>query len=600
MTYKAPVRDYGFLIKDVFNTDQYHDTPGFADADSETVMAILEEAARFTEEVVAPLNPTGDKEGCTLDPQTHEVTAPKGYKEAYKALTEAGWTALSGDPQYGGQGLPHFVNTAFSEMLSGASSAFGMYPGLTEGAISALTAGGTDEQKALYLPRLISGEWSGTMNLTEPHCGTDLGLLRTKAVKADDGSYRITGQKIWISAGEHDFTGNICHLVLARLEGAPAGVKGISLFLVPKFLPDADGNPGERNALQCAGLEHKMGIHGNSTCVMVYEDAKGFLLGQENEGLKIMFYMMNSARYGVGLQGLAIGHAAYEAAAAFAKDRLQGRALTGPKSPDKPADSILVHPDVRRMLLESRALIEGGRAFLVWGALQADFQHRATDEKAREKASDYMGLLTPVIKAYLTEKGFKITSDAMQVHGGSGFTEHFPASQYMRDVRITMIYEGTNGVQALDLVGRKLPSKGGRALQTFFAEVDAYVAAEEAGSKVPQYVAALKTAKAKLMDGTMWLMQNGMGNPDNAAAGSLDYLCLFGLTCMSYMWAMMAKAAQAAIDAGPQDGSGDPFYATKLKIGRVFLERILPEADAHLAKMKGGAEALMALEDELF
>ncbi|MBW8734232.1 MAG: acyl-CoA dehydrogenase, partial [Asticcacaulis sp.] len=408
--------------------------------------------------------------------------------------------------------------------------------------------------------------------------------------------YRISGQKIWISAGEHDFTSNICHLVLARIEGAPEGVKGISLFLVPKFLPDADGNPGERNSLQCAGLEHKMGIHGNSTCVMVYEDAKGFLLGQPNEGLKIMFYMMNAARYGVGLQGLAIGHAAYVAAADFAKDRLQGRALTGPKNPDGPADSILVHPDVRRMLLESRALIEGGRAFLLWGALQADFQHVAEDEKDREKANDYMGLLTPVIKAYLTDKGLKVTSDAMQVHGGSGFTEHFPASQYMRDVRITMIYEGTNGVQALDLVGRKLPSKGGRALQSFLGEVDAYVAAEETASKVPAYIKALKDTKAKLMDGTMWLMQNGMGNPDNAAAGSLEYLHLFGLTCMSYMWAMMAKAAQDEIDSG----STDPFFASKLKVGRVFLERILPDADAHLAKMKGGAEALMALEDDLF
>ncbi|MGZ3298271.1 MAG: acyl-CoA dehydrogenase C-terminal domain-containing protein [Asticcacaulis sp.] len=595
MTYQAPVRDYQFLIRDVFRTDQYSNLKGFADADSETVMAILEEAAKFTEEVVAPINLTGDKEGCILNPD-HSVAAPKGYKEAYKALTEAGWTALSGDPQYGGQGLPHFVNTAFSEMLSGASSAFGMYPGLTEGAISAITAGGTQAQKDLYLPKLISGEWSGTMNLTEPHCGTDLGLLRTKAVPDADGSYKITGQKIWISAGEHDFTSNICHLVLARIEGAPAGVKGISLFLVPKFLPDADGNPGERNRLECAGLEHKMGIHGNSTCVMVYEDAKGFLLGQPNEGLKIMFYMMNAARYGAGLQGLAIGHAAYVAASQFARDRLQGRALTGPKSPDLPADSILVHPDVRRMLLESRALIEGGRAFLIWLALQADLQHVAEDEAGREKALDYMGLLTPVIKAYLTEKGFKVTSDAMQVHGGSGFTEHFPASQYMRDVRITLIYEGTNGVQALDLVGRKLPSKGGRAMQTFLGEIDAYVTSEEGSGAVPEYIKALKDTKAKLMDGTLWLMQNGMGNPDNAAAGSLDYLHLFGLTCMAYMWTMMAKEAKAQI-AG---GSDDPFYAAKLKVGRVFLERILPDTDAHLAKMKAGAEGIMALEAELF
>ncbi|CAM3155474.1 acyl-CoA dehydrogenase C-terminal domain-containing protein [Asticcacaulis taihuensis] len=596
MAYVAPVRDYQFLFENVFKTDQYSNLKGFADADAGTVAAILEEAAKFAEEVVHPINITGDKEGCTLDPITHEVTAPKGYKEAYKALTEAGWTALSGDPQYGGQGLPHFVNTAFSEMLSGASSAFGMYPGLTEGAISALTAGGTQAQKDLYLPKLISGEWSGTMNLTEPHCGTDLGLLRTKAVPNGDGSYKITGQKIWISAGEHDFTSNICHLVLARLEGAPAGVKGISLFLVPKFIPDADGNPGERNSLQCAGLEHKMGIHGNSTCVMMYDEAKGFLLGAENEGLKIMFYMMNNARFGVGLQGLAIGHAALVAANQFAKDRLQGRALTGPKSPELPADSILVHPDVRRMLLESRALIEGGRAFLAWVSLQADLAHVSEDEKEREKASDYMGLLTPVIKAYLTDKGLKVTQDAMQVHGGSGFTEHFPASQYMRDVRITLIYEGTNGVQALDLVGRKLPSKGGRALQTFLGEIDSYIAAEEADTKVPAYIKALKDTKAKLFDGTMWLMQNGMGNPDAAAAGSLDYLHLFGLTCTAYMWARMAKEAQAQIDAG----ATDPFFDTKLKIGRVFLERILPDAEAHLIKMKAGSDGLMALTDDQF
>jgi alkylation response protein AidB-like acyl-CoA dehydrogenase len=595
MSYKAPVRDYQFLFEHVFKVEKYTNLKGFEDASLDLVFQVLDEAAKFTEEVVAPLNGPGDKEGCILHPD-HTVTAPKGYKEAYKALTEAGWTALSNDPEFGGQGLPYYLNTAFSEMLSGASSAFGMYPGLTEGAISALEAGGTDEQKALYLPKLVSGEWSGTMNLTEPHCGTDLGLLRSKAVPNADGSFAISGQKIWISAGEHDFTSNICHLVLARIEGAPEGVKGISLFLVPKFIPDANGVPGERNSLQCAGLEHKMGIHGNSTCVMVYEGAKGFLLGNANEGLKIMFYMMNKARFGVGLQGLAIGHASYVAASEFAKDRRQGRALTGPKSPDQPADSILVHPDVRRMLLESRALLEGGRALLTYVSLQQDMLHATEDEAVREKASDLMGLLTPVVKAYLTEKGLKVTQDSMQVHGGSGFTEHYMASQYMRDVRITLIYEGTNGVQALDLVGRKLPYKGGRAIQSFFGEIDTYIAAEEANSTVPAYIKALKDTKAKLMDGTMWLMQNGMGNPDNAAAGSLDYLGLMGLTCLSYMWAMMAKEAQAQIAAG----STDPYYDAKLKVGRVFLERILPEADAHLGKMKGGAEAIMALEDALF
>ncbi|WKL56518.1 acyl-CoA dehydrogenase C-terminal domain-containing protein [Asticcacaulis sp. ZE23SCel15] len=598
MAYTAPVRDYQFLFDKVFKIDGLTNLAGFGDASLDTVMQILDEAAKFAQDVIAPLNSPGDKQGCVLNPD-HSVTAPDGYKEAYQALIEAGWTSLSGSPDYGGQGLPHFVNMAFSEFLTGASSAFAMYPGLTEGAIAALTAGGTDAQKALYLPKLISGEWSGTMNLTEPHCGTDLGLLRTKAKDKGDGTYAITGQKIWISAGEHDFTGNICHLVLARAEGAPEGVKGISLFLVPKFIPDADGNPGERNSLHCAGLEHKMGIHGNSTCVMVYEEATGWLLGNLHEGLKIMFYMMNNARLGVGLQGLAIGHAAYVAAAEFAKDRLQGRALTGPKSPDKPADSILVHPDVRRMLLESRSILESGRAFIAWVALQADLAHAAEDEKTREKASDYMALLTPVVKGYLTEKGLKATQDSMQVHGGSGFTEHFPASQYMRDVRITLIYEGTNGIQALDLVGRKLPSKGGRSIMSFFAEIDAYVAEHESGpetSKASEFVAALKTTKAKLQDATMWLMQNGMTNPDNAAAASMDYLCLFGLTCLNYMWAMMAEAAQTEIDAG----SDDPYYDTKLKVGRVFLERVLPEADLHLLKLKSGSEALMALADDQF
>jgi alkylation response protein AidB-like acyl-CoA dehydrogenase len=596
MTYKAPVRDYRFLFEHVFRTDQYNNLKGFEDATLDTVMQILEEGARFTENVVAPLNHSSDKEGCSLDPATYEVTPPKGFPEAYKQLCDGGWTALGNDPEYGGQGLPYFVSSAFSEMLSGASSSFGMYPGLTEGAISAIEVGATSEQKALYLPRLISGEWSGTMNLTEPHCGTDLGLLRTKAIPQDGGTYAVSGQKIWISAGEHTMSQNICHLVLARIEGAPAGVKGISLFLVPKFIPNADGSLGERNSLHCAGLEHKMGIHGNSTCVMVYEGAKAWLLGSANEGLKIMFYMMNKARFGVGLQGLAIGHAAYEAAAAFAKDRIQGRSLTGPKTPEREADCILVHPDVRRMLMESRAHLESGRAFMSWLALLADFEQGSEDEKERERASDYMGLLTPVIKAYLTDRGLQVCNEAMQVHGGSGFTEHYQASQYLRDQRITLIYEGTNGVQALDLVGRKLPSKGGRAIMSLMAEIDAYIAAEESNTTIPAYIKALKDSKAILMEGTMWLMQNAMGNPDNAGAGSTNYLSLMGITVSAYMWAMMAKAAKAQIDKG----STDPFYNNKLIIGEVFLSRIMPEADMQLAKLKVGAAPLMALAEDQF
>jgi alkylation response protein AidB-like acyl-CoA dehydrogenase len=593
MTYRAPVRDQMFVLKDVLNIDSYSNLEGFADASAETVEQILGEAAKFAEEVLAPLNHVGDVEGCTWSPD-NTVKTPTGFKEAYRQLVEAGWPALGSDPAYGGQGLPAVVNVAFSEQLSSANMAFGMYPGLTHGAYAAIREGGSDEQKALYCPKLVSGQWGGTMNLTEPQCGTDLGLLRTKAVPNADGSYAITGQKIWISGGEHDMAENIVHLVLARIEGAPAGVKGISLFIVPKFIPDADGAPGERNSLVCAGLEEKMGIHGNATCVMVYEGAKGWLVGEPNSGLKLMFVMMNEARLGVGVQGLAQGEAAYQAAVAFAKDRLQGRSLTGPKNPDGPADPIIVHPDVRRMLMDSKAVLEAGRAFMLWTALHGDLQHKAPDEATREKALDYMGLMTPVVKAYLTDRGYKACFDAMQVHGGSGFTEHFPASQYLRDCRIALIYEGTNGIQALDLVGRKLAAKGGRAVMTFFAEIDAAVA--EAKPEVQAFADGLADAKAKLQEATYWLMQNGLADPDNAGAASTDYLHLFGLTALSYMWLKMATAAQAKIAAG----DADPFYAAKLATGRYFLARILPDAASHLAKLKTGAEPLMALPAEAF
>ena len=597
MTYQAPVRDHVFILRDMLNIDQHGQLPAFADASFDTVEQILEAAAQFTGEVLAPLNTVGDKTGCVLDATTNEVTTPPGFKEAYKQLCEGGWTGLGSDPAYGGQGLPHVVNLAFSEMSSSANMAFSMYPGLAHGAYSAIHEGGTDEQKALYLPKMVSGEWTGTMNLTEPHCGTDLGLLRTKAVPQADGSYRITGQKIWISAGEHDMADNIIHLVLARIEGAPAGVKGISLFIVPKFLPKEDGSVGERNVgAKCVGLEEKMGIHGNATCVMQYEDAKGWLIGGENAGLKIMFVMMNEARLGVGMQGVAQGEAAYQAAVAFAKDRLQGRSLTGPKNADGPADPIIVHPDVRRMLLESRALIEGGRAFLFWTALHGDLAHAHPDEKVREKAEDYMGLMTPVLKGYLTDKGFKVCSDAVQVHGGSGFTEHFPVSQFMRDCRIALIYEGTNGVQALDLVGRKLASKGGRAVMTFFQEIDQFIGENDTDEGLKPFIKALAEVKAQLQDGTMWLMQNGLQNPDNAGAASTDYMHLFGLTGLAYMWALQVKAAQAKIAAG----SSDPFYSTKVVTAQYFIERILPDAGAHLTKLKTGSATLMALPAEAF
>jgi alkylation response protein AidB-like acyl-CoA dehydrogenase len=596
MTYQPPVREHAFILRDVLNIDQHGNLPGFADAPFETVEQILEAAAQFTGEVLAPLNHVGDKQGCVWN-SDFTVKTPDGFKEAYKQLCEGGWTGLGSDPTYGGQGLPHVVNLAFSEMSSSANMAFSMYPGLAHGAYSAIHTGGTDEQKQTYLPKMISGEWTGTMNLTEPHCGTDLGLLRTKAVPQADGTYKITGQKIWISAGEHDMSDNIVHLVLARIEGAPAGVKGISLFIVPKFFPKADGSVGERNeGVKCVGLEEKMGIHGNATCVMQYDDAVGHLIGEENSGLKLMFVMMNEARLGVGLQGIAQAEAAYQAAAAFAKDRLQGRSLTGPKNPDGPADPILVHPDVRRMLLQSKALIEGGRAFLFWTALHGDLAHHHPDEAVRTKAEDYMGLMTPVLKGYLTDKGFQICSDAMQVHGGSGFTEHFPASQYLRDVRIALIYEGTNGVQALDLVGRKLASKGGRGVMTFFQEIDQFIGENDGDAELKPFVDALAGVKAQLQDGTMWLMQNGLQNPDNAGAASTDYMHLFGLTGLAYMWALMVKAANAKIAAG----STDPFFTTKIVTAKFFIERILPDAGAHLAKLKTGSATLMALPAEAF
>jgi alkylation response protein AidB-like acyl-CoA dehydrogenase len=596
MSYQAPVRDQMFILRDVLHLDSYSNLPGFADASLDTIEQVLTEGAKFCEEVLAPLNHGGDQEGCHWSPD-NTVTTPKGFKAAYKAMVEAGWPALGSEPEFGGQGLPRVLSLAYSEMSSSANMAFSMYPGLTHGCYSAILEAGTAEQKALYLPKLASAEWGGTMNLTEPQCGTDLGMLRTKAVPQADGTYSISGQKIWISGGEHDLAENIIHLVLARIEGAPGGVRGISLFIVPKFLPSADGGVGERNVgVVCAGLEEKMGIHGNATCVMAYDDAKGWLIGEANAGLRVMFVMMNEARLGVGLQGLSQAEAAYQAAVAFARDRLQGRSLSGPKNPEGPADPIIVHPDVRRMLMDSKAVLEGGRAFLLWTGLHGDLMHASPDAAVRERSSDYMGLMTPVLKAYFTDKGFKICSDAMQVHGGSGFTEHFPASQYLRDVRITLIYEGTNGVQALDLVGRKLAANGGRAVMNFFAEVDAYAAENEDDKTMAPFIAGLKSAKAELQDATLWLMQNGLQNPENAGAASTDYLHLFGLTGLAYMWAMIAKAAADRIAAGDTD----PFYANKLITGRYFLERLLPDTGAHLAKLKTGSAATMALSADAF
>ncbi|WP_417494410.1 acyl-CoA dehydrogenase C-terminal domain-containing protein [Maricaulis sp.] len=592
--YRAPVRDQRFVLHDVLNIAQYSDLPGFSDADTDTIDAILEEGGKFCEGVLAPLSHIGDVEGCVRDTDGN-VKTPTGFKDAFKQMGEAGWTSLSQDPEYGGQGLPHVLNLAFNEMVSAANMAFGMYPGLTLGAAAALHTGGSDEQKRLYLPKMIACQWGGTMNLTEPQCGTDLGMLRTKAVPQADGTYKITGQKIWISSGEHDMAENIIHLVLARIEGAPEGVKGISLFVVPKFLPDADGNPGARNTLKCGGLEEKMGIHGNATCVMDYDEATGWLVGEENKGLKIMFVMMNEARLGVGLQGYALAEAAYQQSLGFALDRLQGRSLTGPKNPEGPADPIIVHPDVRRMLMDQKSFVEAARCFGLWTALQGDLEEKASDPKVREKAGDYMALLTPVVKGYLTGKGFDMVSNGLQIHGGSGFTEEWGASQLLRDARITLIYEGTNGIQALDLVGRKLAMNGMRPIMSFFAELDAFVAAGGGESEQP-FIAAVADCKAKLEEATNWLVENGLKDFNNAGAASHDYLQLFGLTCLTYMWAKMAKVSAAKIAAG----DSDPIYANKIKTGVYFVERWVPEGAMHLAKVKTGADAMMALSAEEF
>ena len=595
MPYQPPIRDFAFILRDVLELERYANLPAFADASMETVEQILEEAGRFTGEVLAPLNAVGDKEGCHWSPD-FTVRTPKGFKAAYDQLVEGGWPALGADPAYGGQGLPYVVSLAFSEMSSSANMAFSMYPGLTHGAYSAIKVGGSPEQKDLYLPKLASFQWGGTMNLTEPHCGTDLGLLCTKAVPQGDGTYKISGQKIWISGGEHDLTDNIVHLVLARIEGAPMGTRGISLFIVPKFIPDKQGNLGKRNSVKCLGLEEKMGIHGNATCVISHEEATGWLIGEENRGLSIMFVMMNEARLGVGMQGIAQAQAAYQAAAEFAKDRLQGRSLTGPKNPDGPADPIIVHPDVRRMLMDAKAIIEGGRAFLFWTALHGDLAEASPDEAVRQKGHDYMALMTPVLKGFLTDRGFQVCSDAMQVHGGSGFTEQFPVSQYLRDCRIALIYEGTNGIQALDLVGRKLAAEGGRGVMGFFAELDGFIAANAENEGLAALIAGLAKAKAELQEATMWLMQFGLANPDNAGAASTDYMHLFGLTALAYMWAMMAKTAQTKI-AG---GATDPIYQEKLAVGRYYIAHVLPETTGRLAKLKAGAETMMALPAEAF
>ncbi|MEE2977215.1 MAG: acyl-CoA dehydrogenase C-terminal domain-containing protein [Pseudomonadota bacterium] len=592
--YTAPLRDMQFVLHELLGVENHlKEMPQHAEIDADTINQVIEEAGKFCSEVIFPLNQSGDREGCTYHGDG-VVTAPKGFKEAYQQYVEAGWPSLGCDPEYGGQGLPILINNALYEMLNSANQAWTMYPGLSHGAYEALHAHGTDELKQRYLPKLVSGVWTGTMCLTEPHCGTDLGILRTKAEPLADGSYAITGTKIFISAGEHDLAENIIHLVLARLPDAPGGTKGISLFVVPKFIPDASGNPGERNGVKCGSIEHKMGIHGNATCVINLDGAKGWMVGEPNKGLNAMFVMMNAARLGVGMQSLGLTEVAYQNSAAYAKERLQMRSLSGPKAPDKPADPIIVHPDVRRMLLTQRAFAEGGRAFSYWSALQIDRELSHEDESVRKDAADLVALLTPIAKAFLSDNAFIATNEGMQVFGGHGYIAEWGMEQYVRDARINMIYEGTNTVQSLDLLGRKILGDMGAKMKKFGKLVQDFVEAEGTNEAMQEFINPLADIGDKVQKLTMEIGMKAMANPDEVGAAAVPYLRVVGHLVFSYFWARMAKIALEKQD------SGDSFYKVKLATARFYFAKLLPETASQIRMARAGGATLMALEADLF
>ncbi len=593
--YNPPLDDIKFVMKDVLDADSLSGLKGYEDFSLELGDQILEEGGKLCAQVMFPLNQSGDDEGCEF--KDGSVSTPKGFKEAYDTFTENGWCGLSCDPEYGGMGMPMLINTAMREMICSANMSLGMYPGLSFGAYEALYKFGSDDIKNLYLPKLVEGVWSGTMCLTEAHCGTDLGLIKTKAIPDDTGSYKITGTKIFISAGEHDLTENIVHLVLAKLPDAPEGVRGISLFVVPKFIPNDDGSLGERNNVVCGSLEHKMGIKANATCVMNFDGATGWLVGEPHKGLRAMFAFMNDARLGVAMQGLGIAEVAYQNSLAYAKERLQMRSLTGVKAPDKPADPIIVHPDIRRMLMFSKSVTEGGRALSYWVGKELDISLKSDDEKERQHADDLVALLTPIIKAYLTDMGSEIANLTVQIYGGHGYIKESGVEQYIRDARITQIYEGTNGIQALDLVGRKMPQHFGRLLRRFFHPVQEFIEENQAKPELQEFIFPLAKSFMKLQQSTALIAQKGLKNPDEAGAASVDYLRHFALVAMAYMWCKMVIAAQEKLESGEGDKA---FYEAKIQTAKFFMQRVLPESDARFKMVMAGGESIMKLKEEAF